>query len=40
MIRVDALKMVDGYRDDLIAGEDPELGVAAPRGGLAHVATR
>ena len=27
MIRVDVLKMVDGYRDDLIAGEDPELGV-------------
>jgi hypothetical protein len=27
MIRVDALECVDGYRDDLIAGEEPELGV-------------
>jgi len=27
MMRVDALEAVDGYRDDLVAGEDPELCV-------------
>jgi glycosyltransferase involved in cell wall biosynthesis len=33
MIRADALKTVGGYREDMIAGEDPELGVRLRKAG-------
>jgi glycosyltransferase involved in cell wall biosynthesis len=33
MLRVSALQMVDGYRDELVAGEDPELSIRLRRAG-------
>ena len=40
MIRADALEAVGGYRDDLIAGEEPELCVRLRAAQLAHLAAR
>ena len=40
MMRADALEAVGGYRDDLIAGEEPELCVRLRAAQLAYLAPR
>ena len=40
MFRTAAIEAVGGFRDDLIAGEEPELCVRAACGGLAYLAAR